>query len=315
MNLLHMKYATVIAETNSINKAAELLYVGQPTLSRAVKELETNLGVTIFERSAKGMFLTPDGETFIRYAKTVLNQVDAIEDMFRKGRVRKTRFSVSVPRASYISEAFAAFSKLIEKNTQAEIFYKETNSMRTLRNVLQENYKLGIVRYAENYDKYYKAMMEEKGLENELITRFRYVLLMSTESPLAKKEHITYNDLKDKIEIAHADPYVPSLPFAQIKKTELPDNSDRRIFVFERASQFELLNQNPDTFMWVSSIPQSLLERYGLTQRECEENHKIYKDVLIYHKDYTLSKLDNLFIEQLIRAKREVIDGNKDMVI
>lgn len=315
MNLLHMKYATVIAETNSINKAAELLYVGQPTLSRAVKELETNLGVTIFERSAKGMFLTPDGETFIRYAKTVLNQVDAIEDMFRKGRVRKTRFSVSVPRASYISEAFAAFSKLIEKNTQAEIFYKETNSMRTLRNVLQENYKLGIVRYAENYDKYYKAMMEEKGLENELITRFRYVLLMSTESPLAKKEHITYNDLKDKIEIAHADPYVPSLPFAQIKKTELPDNSDRRIFVFERASQFELLTQNPETFMWVSSIPQSLLERYGLIQRECEENHKIYKDVLIYHKDYTLSKLDNLFIEQLIRAKREVIDGNKDMVI
>ena len=187
--------------------------------------------------------------------------------------------------------------------------------MRTLRNVLQENYKLGIVRYAENYDKYYKAIMEEKGLENELITRFRYVLLMSTESPLAKKEHITYNDLKDKIEIAHADPYVPSLPFAQIKKTELPDNSNRRIFVFERASQFELLTQNPETFMWVSSIPQSLLERYGLIQRECEENHKIYKDVLIYHKDYTLSKLDNLFIEQLIRAKREVIDGNKDMVI
>ena len=150
MNLLHMKYAIVIAETNSINKAAELLYVGQPTLSRAVKELESSLGVTIFERSAKGMFLTPDGETFIRYAKTVLRQVDAIEEMFKKGRVSKKRFSVSVPRASYIAEAFAAFSKLIGKDTQAEIFYKETNSMRTLRNVLQENYKLGIVRYAEN---------------------------------------------------------------------------------------------------------------------------------------------------------------------
>ena len=130
--------------------------------------------------------------------------------------------------------------------------------MRTLRNVLQENYKLGIVRYAENYDKYYKAMMEEKGLEHELITKFRYVLLMSDSSPLAAKENITFDDLKDKIEIAHADPYVPSLPFAQIKKEELPDNSDRRIFVFERASQFELLSQNPETFMWVSSIPQKL---------------------------------------------------------
>ena len=307
MNLLHMKYAVVIAETNSINKAAELLYVGQPTLSRAVKELESSLGVTIFERSAKGMFLTPDGETFIRYAKTVLRQVDAIEEMFQKGRVSKKRFSASVPRASYIAEAFAAFSKLIGKDTQAEIFYKETNSMRTLRNVLQENYKLGIVRYAENYDKYYKAMMEEKGLEHELITKFRYVLLMSGSSPLAAKESITFDDLKDKIEIAHADPYVPSLPFAQIKKEELPDNSDRRIFVFERASQFELLSQNPETFMWVSAIPQKLLQRYGLTQRICDENRRVYKDVLIYRRDYTLGNLDNLFIEQLVKAKRDVI--------
>ena len=294
-----MKYAVVVAETKSINKAAELLYVGQPTLSRAIKELETGLGVAIFERSAKGMFLTPDGETFVRYAKTVLEQVDAIEEMFKKGRASKKRFSVSVPRASYITEAFAAFSTLIEKNSPIEIFYKETNSLRTLRNVLQDNYKLGIVRYAENYDKYYKAMMEEKGLEHELVTKFRYVLLMNKNSPLAKKESITYDDLKDKVEIA--------LPLAQIKKEELPDNSEGRIFVFERASQFELLSSNEETFMWVSAIPQKLLERYGLTQRICEENRRVYKDVLIYRKDYTLSALDNLFIEQLVKAKRNVI--------
>lgn len=307
MNLLHMKYAVEIAETKSINKAAELLYVGQPTLSRAVKELETNLGVTIFERSAKGMFLTPDGEVFIRYAKTVLKQVDEIEEMFKNSRVSRERFSISVPRASYITEAFAAFSKLLEKDTPVEVFYKETNSMRTLRNVLQENYKLGIVRYAESYDKYYKAMMEEKGLSHELITKFRYVLLMSKDSELAKKEVITYDDLRNKIEIAHADPYVPSLPFAQIKKEELPDNSSRRIFVFERASQFELLSQNPETFMWVSSIPQSLLDRYGLVERKSDENERVYKDVLIYRKEHTLSRLDSLFIEQLVQAKRRVM--------
>lgn len=302
-----MKYAVEIAETKSINKAAERLYVGQPTLSRAVKELEANLGVAIFERSAKGMLLTADGEAFVRYAKTVLKQVDEIEAMFKNGSVSRNRFSISVPRASYIAEAFAAFSKLLEKDTPVEIFYKETNSMRTLRNVLQENYKLGIVRYAENYDKYYKAMMKEKGLVHELVTKFRYVLLMSEKSELAEKDVVTYDDLKDKIEIAHADPYVPSLPFAQIKKEELPDNSVGRIFVFERASQFELLSQNPETFMWVSSIPKPLLSRYGLVERRCEENQRIYKDVLIYRKEYTLSSLDNLFIEQLARTKRRVM--------
>lgn len=75
MNLLHMKYAVEIAEAKSINRASETLFVGQPTLSRAIKELEQNLGIKIFDRSAKGMFLTPDGEVFIRYAKLFLNRL------------------------------------------------------------------------------------------------------------------------------------------------------------------------------------------------------------------------------------------------
>lgn len=307
MNLLHMKYAVKIAETNSINKAAEVLYVGQSALSRAIKELEASLGVTLFERSAKGMFLTPNGEVFVRYAKTVLKQVEEIEHLFSDGAVNKKRFSISVPRASYITDAFAKFSKQLDSSMEVEIFYKETNAMQVIKSILQEDYKLGIVRYAENYDKYYREMMEEKGLDSELITQFRYVLLMNAASPLALKDRITYDDLRDGMEIAHADPYVPTLPFTEIKKDELPDDSGRRIFVFERGSQFELLAQNPETFMWVSPIPQSLLDRYGLVQRICDENKRIYKDVLIHRKDYVLSDLDNLFIEQLVQAKRAII--------
>ena len=106
MNLLHMKYAVEIARTNSLNKAAETLYVGQSALSRAIKELETSLGVTLFERSSKGMTLTHDGEIFVYYAKSVLAQVDNIESMFSEGKTDKQRFSASVPRASYVADAF-----------------------------------------------------------------------------------------------------------------------------------------------------------------------------------------------------------------
>ena len=227
MNLLHMKYAVTIADTNSINKAAEKLYVGQSALSRAIKELEAGLGVTLFERSAKGMTLTADGEVFVRYA--------------------------------------------------------------------------------ENYDKYYKEMMEEKGLSYKLVTEFSYVLCMSRDCPLAAAENVTYDDLREYTEIAHADPYVPSLPYAEVKKEELPDNSRSRIFVFERASQFELLAKNPETFMWVSPVPQELLDRYGLIQRSCEQNGRVYKDVMIHRRDYTLSELDELFVSELVKAKRRVI--------
>lgn len=307
MNLLHMKYAVEIAETNSINKAADKLYVGQSALSRAIKELEASLGVTLFERSAKGMFLTADGEIFIRHAKNVLAQIDEIKDMFSGGTISKKHFSVSVPRASYIAEAFAEFSKVIDKDTQAEILYKETNSMRAVKNILQEDYKLGIIRYAENYDKYYKTMMDEKGLDYELITEFRHVLIMSSESPLAKKEKITYGDLVDLVEISNPDPYVPSLPLAEVRKEELSEISSRRIFVFERASQFELLSENPETYMWVSPVPQKTLERFGLAQRKCDENKRVYKDLLIHRKDYSHSELDNMFIEYVIKSKREVL--------
>ena len=204
MNLVHLKYAVEVAETGSINKASEKLYVSQPNLSRAIKELEASLGVTIFDRSAKGMVLTPDGEVFVRYARSILRQVDAIEEVFSKGTTEKKKFSISVPRASYVTDAFAEFSKLLDKDTPVEIFYKETNSMRSMKNILQDEYKLCIIRYAEGYDKYYKSTFDEKGLTYELITEFQYVLLMSKNSTLAEKEDITFDDLRDRIEIAHA---------------------------------------------------------------------------------------------------------------
>lgn len=311
MNLLHMKYALAIAKTNSINKAADELFVGAPALSRAIKDLEAGLGVTLFERSAKGMFLTPDGELFVRYAKKALKQIDDIESIFKEGSTAKEQFSISVPRASYVASAFGEFSRRIDKETETELFYKETNAYRVINNILKEDYKLGILRYSEQYESYYNAMMEEKGLTGELITEFTYVLAMSKDSPLSKAERITFDDLNGYTEIAHADPYVPSLPMSTVKKDELPDHKGSRIFVFERASQYDLLSKNPNNYMWVSPIPKELLDRYGLVEKVCIDNNRLYKDVLIYRSNYKLSYLDKMFIEELVKAKKEVFRGEK----
>ena len=304
MNLLHMKQALEVAKSGSINKAAEVLLVAAPNISRSIKELESDLGITIFERTQNGMKLTPDGEEFLDFAKSIVGQIDRVENYYKKGHPRKQTFSLSAPRASYVCEAFAEFSKSLSKDA-AEIFYKETNSQRTINNMINHDYKLGIVRYAENYDMYFKSMLEEKGFTYELITEFTYKIIMSKDSPLAKLDSISSNDLREYIEIAHADPYVPSMPVSKVVKEELSDEIDRRIFVFERTSQFELLTRNTDTFMWVSPIPQSLLDRYNLVQKDCTENRKIYKDLLIYKNGYKLSKLDRQFITCLTDAKRK----------
>lgn len=301
-----MKQALEVAKSGSINKAAEVLLVAAPNISRSIKELESDLGITIFERTQNGMKLTPDGEEFLDFAKSIVGQIDRVENYYKKGHPKKQTFSISVPRASYICEAFAEFSKSLSKDT-AEIFYKETNSQRTIDNMLNHDYKLGIVRYAENYDMYFKTMLEEKGFTYELITEFTYKIIMSKDSPLAKLDTISSDDLEDYIEIAHADPYVPSMPISKVVKEELSDDIDRRIFVFERTSQFELLSRNLETFMWVSPIPKSLLERYDLVQKECSENRKIYKDLLIYKNGYKLSKLDRQFITELCESKRKYL--------
>ncbi|MBQ7915237.1 MAG: LysR family transcriptional regulator, partial [Firmicutes bacterium] len=254
MNILHVKYAVEVAKAGSLSKASENLYVAQPNISRSIKELETDLGIVIFERTTKGMSLTAEGEEFMNYARGILSQIEQVEKMYRDGAAKKQKFSISVPRACYISEAFVQFSKTLTQDA-AEIFYKETNSQRTINNILNHDYKLGIIRYAENYDKYFKTMLEEKGLAYEMVAEFTYQLIMSKNNPLAQKEQITFDDLTDYIEIAHADPYVPSLSMAKVVKEELPDNIDRRIFIFERASQYDLLAENAETFMWVSPAP------------------------------------------------------------
>ena len=299
-----MKYAVEVAKTGSLNKAAEKLFMAPPNLSRSIKELESDLGITIFERSQKGVTLTPDGEEFIGYAKSLLKQIDHVESLYKENGSKKQRFSISVPRASYISDALVEFSKDLGKDP-VEIFYKETNSQRTINNILNHDYKLGIIRYAENYDKFFKTMLEEKGLAYEMVTEFSYKLVMSSENPLAKKENITFDDLTDFIEVAHADPYVPSLPLAKVVKEELPDNIERRIFIFERASQNDLLSQNKETFMWVSPIPEDTLKKYNLVQVDCVDNKKVYKDILIYKKGYKLTDLDKKFITALCDAKRK----------
>lgn len=303
MNLTHMKYALEVEKEHSISRAAANLFMGQPNLSRAISELEEHLGIKIFRRTAKGMYPTPQGEEFLRYAKSIMDQIDAIEDIYRgHGRVSQ-RFSIAVPRATYISCAFTEFSKIIKTDESAEIFYHETNSLRIIDDILNNDCNLGILRYKEEQRDSYFKLFKERGIEAELICEFRFCVASSKRSPLSRKGFITEEDLSSCIEISHADPYVPTLPSLSAQRTKLSDNINKRIYVFERASQLDLLGSNENTFMWVSPIPRRILEMYGI----CENNNTYYKqkynDVLVYRKGYNFTNLDKRFIDELVKLK------------
>ena len=309
MNLLYLKYAVEVAACGSINKAAEKLYIGQPNLSRAIKELESSLGVTIFGRSSKGMEITPDGEIFLGYAKAILKQVDAVEGLFKSGR-SALRFSLAAPAASYIGEAFASFVGLMKQDGEARIRYRECGETDAVRRVLQDDFRLGIIRYPAAHDRYYKSLLEDKRLDYELICEFRDLLIFSKNSPLAGKERIYTSDLRELTMITHADPAQPfSLP--DQKKDESDGEPSRSIVVYERASQFSILEKDPTTYMWVSPVPRETLGKYRLETRECEDDRRLFKDVMIHETDYRLAEPDKLFISELCRVKREVFDENR----
>ena len=302
MNVLHMKYAVEVARIGSINKASEVLLVAQPNLSRSIKELEADLGIVIFARSPKGMTLTPEGEEFISHAAKIIDQINNIEKLYKDGLPEKQRFSLSATGTSYISHAFARFTRSIGENP-AGIFYTETDSCSTINNVLNTDYDLGIVRCSGQNDKYFQAMLDEKNLACKPIAEFRCVLIMHKDSPLASLREIHHSDLSAYTEIAHTDLFIPALPEAQMQKEERPDSAGRRIFVLDRASRFELLSENKETFMWGSPLPDKELDRYGLVRRECPDSGELCKDVLIYRKDHTLTELDNLFIDELFKTQ------------
>lgn len=299
LNILHLKYAVEVEKTHSISRAAENLYMGQPNLSRAIRELEESLGITIFDRTTRGITVTPQGEEFLQYARKILAEIDAVEAMYRDARAEKQAFSVSVPRATYVSTAFTEFAKTISTERPAEIFYKETNAMRAISNILQADYRLGIIRYQTTFEQYFQALLIEKGLSSEVLLEFSYVALMAKNHPLADRGDFRLEELSDYIEIAHADPYVPSLPLIDVKRAELSEHVNKRIFVFERASQFELLANVPNTFMWVSPMPEHLLKKHGLIQKQSSRNTRRYKDVLIYKRGYHFTELDKRFVEEV----------------
>lgn len=298
-----MQYAVAVAQSGSISKASAALFVAQPNLSRAIKELENELGITLFDRSAQGMKLTPEGEVYIGYAQKILTEIEEMKTHFHRGYVKKQRFSISVPRASYITDAFTEFS-LSFGSEPIEIYYHETDSLTAVNNILHAGYHLGIIRYEKQFAHYFEILLGQQNLKGECVASFCPLLLMHRDSPLAQMEKIRTADLSACIEIAHADPLTPPLSLEEVREKECVQ---RRIYVFERGSQLELLGRNPQTFMWVSPIPGPILERYSLVQRPCVDNRRVYEDLFIHPKDYKLSRLDRRFIECLREAGRKYI--------
>lgn len=306
MNTLYFKYALEVERAGSISQAAQNLYMAQPNLSKAIKDLESEVGYLIFSRSAGGIKVTEKGSEFLYHAKKMMDHLAEMERISGRGDADGKMFKLSIPRGSYIANGFTSFVADLEMPQGNEITINETNALKTIDNVTERGYNMGIIRYQVTDEGFFNARLKSNRLEQEMIWEFEYVLVMSKKHPLAEKPDLTVDDLNNYVEITHGDIEIP-----HVKKDE--PNIDYRnakpqktIYVYERGSQFDLLANVPTTYMWVSPIPTSYLEKNNLVQRACKAENNRYRDVLIYRRDYELGDYDKLFQKKIYESKVEV---------
>jgi hypothetical protein len=275
-------------------------------LSKAIRELENEVGFTVFERNSRGAVPTEKGIKFLASARKILNEMENIKGLTDEENPERQSFSVSIPRASYIAEGFIRFAGELETHREININIHETNSMQTIGNVVENRFNLGIIRYQTVYENYFFNFIGGKDLNHDQLWEFEYLVIMPKAHPLAEAAEINFWDLKPFIEIVHGDTVIPYVKAADIRYPSSDDTPRKKIYLYERCNQFDLLSNLPQTYMWVSPVPERLLKLYGLVQRRCAFTNNHYRDALISRKNYRFTELDKKFLDKIFEARNGV---------
>lgn len=196
MTLTQLHYLMVIAETKSLNKAAEQLYMSQPSLTSAMKELERELGITLFYRSGRGVTLTADGTEFLLHAKQLYGQYENILEKYGKGGSRRKKFGVSTQHYSFAVKAFVDMAKQFDMS-KYEFAIRETMTAAVISDVSTMKSEIGVLYLCDFNRKSMTKLLNSASLEfHHLIDCQAYVYIWKGH-PLAKETSITFEQLKD----------------------------------------------------------------------------------------------------------------------
>jgi DNA-binding transcriptional LysR family regulator len=240
MTLQQLKYAVAVADTLNITEASKRVFISQPSLTAAIHELEEEMGVTIFNRSNKGVTITNEGDEFLSYARQVLEQAALLEDHYKGGESGNTIFSVSCQHYSF---AVNAFVDVIRKfgGPSYDFTLRETQTNEIIDDVAKMKSEIGVLYLSGKNEKVIRNMMRKNNLEFEPLFTTPLHVFMSSKNPLAKKERITLADLKPFPYLTYEQGNFNSFYFAEEPLTAIDFDCPRNIKVRDRATLFNLL--------------------------------------------------------------------------
>ena len=196
MTILQLKYVIAIDEECSMRKAADRLYVSQPGLSSAVRDLENEIGIQIFERVHNGVVTTPAGSSFIAYARHAVEQFEKVEEKYLNSRTEKPTFSVSMQHYTVAVNAFIDTVKEFDLE-EYQYFIRETQTSEVIEDVKTMRSEVGVIALSDFNKNTFKKVFVDASLEfHELFTRDTYVY-MRKDHPLAGQDEISLEELKD----------------------------------------------------------------------------------------------------------------------
>ena len=196
MTIQQLNYVITISEKGSLNKAAEVLYVTQPSLTSAVRELEKELGITLFNRGGKGVTLTNDGAEFIQYARQVVTQYDRLLEKYGKGGNLRKKFGISCQHYSFAVKSFVEMVKHFDTD-EYEFAIRESKTRDVIEDVTTGKSEVGILYLSDFNRKAIGKFLKSSQLEFHPLIKCEPYVYLWRGHPLAKKQSIRLEELRD----------------------------------------------------------------------------------------------------------------------
>ena len=238
MRIQQLEYLERIVEAGSINEAAKRLFLTQPSLSNAVKELENEMGIQIFQSSSGGISLTAEGREFMTYSKQILDQVNLMNERYKNGQQRKQSFSVSAQHYAFVVHAFVELIKSVNAN-EYQFTLRETETQNIFNDLAQFKSELGIL-YTNGFN---QKIMQRLFKENNLVFTPLFVakphIFVSRYNPLTSKSSVNLSDLEDYPYLSYEQGEVNSFYFSEEILSTL--SHKKSIKVSDRATIFNLM--------------------------------------------------------------------------
>ncbi|MEE0003811.1 MAG: LysR family transcriptional regulator [Ligilactobacillus ruminis] len=238
MRIQQLEYLERIVEAGSINEAAKRLFLTQPSLSNAVKELENEMGIQIFQRSSGGISLTAEGREFMTYSKQILDQVNLMNERYKNGQQRKQSFSVSAQHYAFVVHAFVELIKSVNAN-EYQFTLRETETQNIFNDLAQFKSELGIL-YTNGFN---QKIMQRLFKENNLVFTPLFVakphIFVSRYNPLTSKSSVDLSDLEYFPYLSYEQGEVNSFYFSEEILSTL--SHKKSIKVSDRATIFNLM--------------------------------------------------------------------------